>query len=643
MITSFRRLSQSKVGTVILVGIGILIASSFMFADLSTFGAGGSGNKGDTLAKVGGAPLTERDVSAELQRRLNMLQQENPQATMAELATAFDPLVDGMIDQLALQQFADDHGFNLSNRLVDAEIANLPGTKGLDGKFSDQAYAQFLSQQRLTDADVRRLIRQEMLGQMMLQPVAANVRVPVGVATPYASMLLEQRHGEIAAIPTAAFASGLKPGDPDLQAFYNANKNRYMVPEQRVLRLARIGPAQVASVTASDAEIAAEYNANRNLYAAKAVRVLSQVVTPNQNVATAVANAARASGNLQAAAQGKSDAAFSSLGEQTRDQLSSLAGSQVASNAFSASKGAIVGPVRSDFGWHVLKIEDVRDQPGKSLAQARAEIAPRLIEAKRKTALADLADKVQDAIDDNANFQEAAAAAGLQVIQTPLITASGAARGDPAFKLPPELAPIVRQAFELSQDDDPEVLPIAGTDESVLVAPAQVVPASPAPLADIRDRVAADWVRQQASNRAKAAASAVAAKVARGVPMAQAVAQAGAKLPPSQQIAIRRIQLTEAQGEVPAAVRMLFNLMPGKSRLVAETSADGFAVVKLNRLVQGNATLQPSLIAQVQRDFQQAAAQEYAGQFLNAVRKQVGVKRNPDTIAAAKQRILSGS
>jgi peptidyl-prolyl cis-trans isomerase D len=643
MIASFRRLSKSKVGTVILVGIGLVIASSFVFADLSAFDVGGGGgNGGANLAKVGGEQLTERELSSELRRRLEMLQQQNPQATMADLAPAFDQLVDSMIDQIALQQFAEDNGFILSKRLIDAEIANLPGTKGLDGKFSEQAYAQFLSQQRLTDADVRRILRQEILQQMLLQPIAASVRIPVGVATPYASMLLELREGHIAPIPPEAFAAGLKPSDADLQRYYTANRNRYTIPEQRVLRLARIGSQQVANVAASDAEVAAYYNQNKATYAAKSVRVLSQVVTPNQQIANSVAAAAKASGNLQAAAQGKADAAYSSLGEQTREQLSSLAGAQGAGSVFSAAKGAIVGPVQSDFGWHVFKVEDVRDQPGKSLEQARGEIAARLTETKRKAALADLADKVQDAIDDNANFQEAAAAAGLQVTQTPLITANGASRADPSFKLPPELTQVVSQAFELQQGDDPEVIPISGTDESVLVAPAQVMPAAPAPLATIRERVAADWVRQQAGERAKAAANAIAAKVARGVPMEQAVAQAGVKLPALEPISIRRLQLSQAQGQVPAAVQMLFSLMPGKSRMVAEPTG-GFAVVKLNRLIPGNATLQPSLISQVQRDFQQAAAQEYARQFLSAVRKKVGVERNSEALAEAKRRILTGS
>ena len=58
----------------------------------------------------------------------------------------------------------------------------------------------------------------------------------------------------------------------ELQQFYAANRTRYMVPEQRVLRIARIGPEQVASVTASRQEIAAYYKANKATYASKETR-----------------------------------------------------------------------------------------------------------------------------------------------------------------------------------------------------------------------------------------------------------------------------------------------------------------------------------------------------------------------------------
>ena len=643
MLATFRRLSKSTVGSIIMVLFVVAILASFALGDISNLRSGSLGMNSSTLAKIGSQQVTDRDMSRAMERRLGEVRQQNPDADYATIASDFDPILASLIDQRTLQAFADKQGLALSERLIGAEIANIPGARGLDGKFSEQGYRNFLAQQRMTDQEVRQLIGSSMMQRMLLTPVATNARVPVGFATPYASMLLEARQGEFAAVPTAAFRAGLNPTDADLQRYYAANRNRYMVPEQRVLRLARIGPEQVAAITATDPEIAAYYNANSATYGAKEIRVISQALVPNRNAANAIAARARGGATFVAAtAPAGLSAADISIGPQTRAEYASLAGDAVAAAVFAAPSGAIVGPVQSDLGWYVVKIDAVRREGGKPLAAARGEIAAKLTADKRKEALADLVAKVEDAISGGSNYAEAAGQAKLQVSETPLITASGGARDNPGFHLPAEMAAALRSGFELTQDDDPVVEALAKEAGYVLVAPARIVAAAPAPLASIRARVAEDWINRQASARAQAIANAIAAKAARGVPLAQAVAEAGVPLPPVRPVAARRLDLSQLGDKVPAPIRMLFSLGAGKSRIVADPQQRGFSIVKVSRIVPGNALSQPALIGRVQSEFQQAVSEEYARQFLAAARETTGVRRNEGAIAATKKRI-SGS
>lgn len=643
MLSSFRRLSKSTIGSVVLVLFLVAILASFAIGDIAGIRSGNFGLGSSTLAKIGSQEVTDRDISRAMERRLADARQQDPEAGYAAIAADFDPLLAELIDQRTLAAFGDKYGFHLSERLVDAEIANIPGTRGLDGKFSDQAYQAFLAQQRMTDQEVRRLIASALIQRMLLTPLATNPRVAVGVATPYAAMLLEARQGDVANVPIAAFRAGLRPTDADLQRYYAANRNRYLVPEQRVLRLARIGPEQVANIAASDQEIAAYYNANLATYGARDIRLISQAVVPDKAIADGIAARARSGGAFAAAAAPAGlSAADISVGPQTRAEFGSLAGDKAAAAAFAAQAGAIVGPIQSDLGWHVIKIDSVKREGGKPLAAARAEIAAKLIADKRKEALTDLVTKIEDAIADGSNFAEAAASARLAVSETPLITAAGVARANPAFRLPAELAPVLKSGFELQPNDEPVVETLANDTGYMLVSPSQVVAAAPAPLAAIRDRVADDWIGQQASERAKAVANAIAAKVARGVPIAQAVKEAGTPLPPVRPIGARRLDMAQLGDNVPAAVRMLFNLSAGKSRMVADTEGRGYSVVKVNTIAPGNALSQPGLISRVQTEFQEAVTEEYAREFLGAVRAAVGVRRNEAAIAASKKRI-SGS
>ena len=154
-----RKMSKSTVGTVILVLFLLLLVAGFAMQDISNvMSGGGFGSSSGTLVKVGKEEVSDRDLSNALQRRLTEVRQSDPTAEYSSLAKDFEPMLGLLIDDAAIRAFAEAQGMTLSKRLIDAEIAKLPATRGLDGKFSPQAYQAFLSQQKLTDADLRKLL-----------------------------------------------------------------------------------------------------------------------------------------------------------------------------------------------------------------------------------------------------------------------------------------------------------------------------------------------------------------------------------------------------------------------------------------------------------------------------------------------------
>ena len=618
------------------------IVASFAIGDIqNVLSGGGFSGSSDTLVKIGSEEVTDRDLSRAMDRRLSQVRQENPETDMSAIAGEFEQLLGALVDAETLEAFASRFGFNLSKRLVDGQIANIPAAKGLNGQFSEQSYRAFLQQQRVTDEEVRWIIRNGLLQQLMIAPAVVNARAPVGMARPYASILLEAREGDVAFVPTEAFRAGLNPTSADIQRFYAANQRRYMLPEQRVLRVAKIGPEQVASVQPSDKEIADYYNANRAAYAPRETRVITQAVVPDEAAANAIVQRIRGG---QAFAAAVAPAGFSaadiSLGPQTREQFASVTNAQIAAAAWGAAQGALLGPIQSENGWHVIKIDSIERIGGRPLAAARGEISEKLAVDKRKQAIEAIVDTVQNAIDDGASFQEAAAAAKLNVTETPLIMGTGTSQSDPAYRFPAELAPALKTGFELAENEPPLVEALPNDGGYVMVAPARVIAAAPAPLQSIRERVTQDLIAEQASQRARQLAQTIANKAqtaalpeaAKGTPVPVQVGPVGA----------RRIQLSQFQGQVPPPIAMLFSLGQGKARMVAGSKGEGFYVVKVKRIVPGNALNQPQLIGRTQQEMQQSLSQEYGAQFLNAMRQAVGVKRNDKAIAAAKARILGG-
>src|SRR4029450_5237726 len=155
---------------------------------------------------------------------------------------------------------------------------------------------------------------------------------------------------------------------------------------------------------------------------------------------------------------------------------------------------------------------------------------------------------------------EAVGAAKLPVITTPAINAGGASRTDTAYKFPADLQPVLKAGFAMAVDDDPEIVTLPNDGGYAIVAIDRIIEAAPAPLAEIKERVGGDGIHRKASDRARAVASHIESKVAGGMPMAKAVAEAGVALPPAQPIVARRIQLAQADPNAVTALRMLFSL-----------------------------------------------------------------------------------
>ena len=646
LMKALRRLSKSKLGTGILVLFLLLILASFAISDISNLRNGGGSLPQNTLARVGSVELTAADLDTAMQRRLAQLRQQNPQATYADLAPDFDAIVNSLIQERTLWAYARKHGFTVSKKLVDAEIVKIPGTRGLDGRFSEQAYRTFLAQERLTDAQVRREIETGILQRLVITPVAASVRIAPGLARPYADILLEQRSGSLGLLPFAAFTGGNPPTPAELQAFYRQNVARYTVPERRTFRIARITSEQLGPIAATDKEIADYYAANQATYGGVEKRVVSRATLPDQAAVAAIAQRAKAGGTFAAAAAPAGfSAADVSVGPVTRAELVSRAGEAVAAQVFSAPAGSVVGPVQSSTGFDVIKVESIQTASGRGLADVRTEIADKLNLDKRKNALADLVGKIEDGLADGRTFDEVATANKLPVLATPALTRAGGSFDQPAFKLPPEYAALPGASFDIGVDDEPVVEPLPNDAGYALVDIAEVVPAAPAPLARIQDQVRSDFIARRAQDRANAAATTVLQQVAAGKPLAEAIAALGLTgARPPEAVELRRgalAQFAQQNQEVPPPLRILFTLAPGKAQRAAGPS--GIYLVKLDKVVPGSAASNPQLVAGQVTELQRSAGEELALQWLAAAQRELKVTRNDDAIRAARSRIIGGA
>lgn len=640
MLTQLRRGSKSP----LFLGLLALIAIAFVITGVKspggTPGVGGLGAA--SVASVGGNEVTVGEVTDLAERQLAQMRQQQPDATINQLVAAggVEQVVAGLISQKALRAFADGLGMKISKALVDGQIASIPAFFDFAGKFSEDTYRAKLAEQRITDAQLRDDMYTSAIGRQLLVPVGAGARVPVGVATPYAAMLLESRSGEVGLVPADQGSAGPEPTPAELAAFYQTNRARYVVPERRVLRYAVIGPDQLGPVTPSDAEIAAYYKAHAATYGGKETRVLSQVVLPDEAAARALAGKVTGGQSFAAAAAGAGFSAGDiSIGPQEKAAFAGLTSAQIADRVFALSQGAFSPPLQSPLGWHVVKVDAIKRQAGRSVEAARPEIAKLLVKEKSAKALGDLVSQIDKQIGDGASFGDVAAQRKLAVVTTPPITAGGIAPGQAGYRAPPELAPLLAGAFSVEPGEDPSVEAIPGANLYAMVVVDRVLPAAPPPLDAIRAAVAADFKGKRAFDRARTVAAAILAKVNAGTPIAQAFADAGIRDGAPRPITARRIDVARAKQQMPPPIQMLFTLPQGRARLVAAPQNAGFFVVHLSQVTPGPAGGSPGLAEATRSEFSKIAGQEYVEQFVGAIRKNMKVVRDDAAIGRLKSQL----
>lgn len=635
MLSFIRRLTSSRIGIIVTFIVLIVIAIAFAAGDMMGITATSGGFTPTTVAKVGDTSIGENALRDRVQQDLQMYRRQQPSLDITTFVEGggIEGALSRMIDGIAFAEFANAQGMEVSKRLVDGQIAGIPAFQGPDGQFSMQAYRAVLAQQGLSDAGLRTEMAQDILARQLLLPTLGARQIPRQMAVPYAALLLEKRRGAVAVIPSKAVSGGKAPTDEEIKTFYGHESARYTVPERRVMRYAVVMPDRVAGqATPTDAEIAKAYADQKDRFTATEKRTLKQVIVADRNAATAIVKKITSGTSIEDAARaaGLEPTTISDVEKQAYAGQSSA---EAADAVFSAAEGGLVGPVRIPLGFAIVRVENVTEVPGKSLAQARDTLAAELSEQKAEKALVDLRDSINEAILDGATFAEIAADRKLQPQETAPVTAAGVNPVDPESKPDPTLSQVIAAGFDAQEGDSPQIVAVGDDGGFALVALERIVPAAPRPLAEIRDRVVEDFKADRAGRAARKIASEVVAKVNKGTPLSKALAETGLSLPAAEQIDATRAQLLQNRNGAPPPLALMFSMTEKNAKLLEAPGDAGWYVVYLDNIERVDPKGHDDVIAAARADLARQAGAEYAEQFAEAVRRKVGVERNAKAIA----------
>ncbi len=380
----------------------IVIAFVISFVYLSGGSATTAGMAKNEVAKIGGDTIGAAEFDARY-RQVYQQQQSLYQGNLSpELVRAMDlprQVLDSMIDS----KLQIEEARRLQLRVSDDEVSNyVVGLKAFqldNGQFvGRERYQQILAANRLSSERFEEDVRESLLAQKYQALVKGTVLVSDDDIRKEFAARNEKATIEYVKIPSSRLDSGAGPTDADLKNYYAQHKDRYRSPEQRRVKYLLVDRARVTSkVSVSDAELRAEYASRKDTFSVSeqvtAAHILIRV-DPSKGPAADAAAQAKAEKLAERAKSGEDFAKLAN--ENTEDpsgkgnggQLPPFSHGQMVPEfekaAFSLEPGQIAGPIKTQYGYHVIKVlsknpprvrtfEEVRAQLSSELTQKRAD------------------------------------------------------------------------------------------------------------------------------------------------------------------------------------------------------------------------------------------------------------------------------
>ncbi len=444
-------------------------------------------------------------------------------------------ILDLLIDEQVMQMASKRDGIVVSDGQVAEAIRQVPDFQ-VDGKFDADRYQLLLASQNppLTPREYDQQTRESLQATLVRYGLFESAFATDREIDRVLRLLGEQRDVSFVAMPPAAADTAPVTAE-QIQAWYKAHASSYRRPETVRLEYVEVDGSTLPMPVIDEALLRKRYQEQSAKFATAEQRDVSHIlVQVAANASEAEKKAAQARADKLAAQARAPGADFAALAKANSDDAGSKAkGGDLGfiakgslpgpfdAAAFAMQAGEVRGPVKSDFGWHIIKVNEIRAGNQQSFEAVRAQLETELQASERERVYNETSGKLVDAVYKNpTSLEPAARALGLSVQTTPAFSRGGGAgiAGD---------AKVLRAAFtdSMIQDgtaSDPIEL---SPNRSVIVRVIEHQPEAALPLSSVSTAVVAEIRADRQRKAAEAAADAL-VKAAQAKGLAAAAADA---------------------------------------------------------------------------------------------------------------------
>lgn len=390
MLEVIRAHSKGWLAKLILTLITVPFALFGIDAYLKDAGAGAS------VAKVDGATISIQEYRNAMQSLRDRLQKENPKDIGAlDSPEVKQSVLDRLINTRLLNAEVGNNNFKVTNEQLAQFITSLPEFQQ-GGKFSQEVYDKLLSQNQMTPSQFEKKMRGELLLQQVRDGVPGLAFTSKAVEDAVLNVEHQQREVSVAEIKTADFISQVNVDPSEVQAYYEKHKDKFKVPEQVKLEFVMLSAnTLIPKMQTTDEEAKKFYDENASKFQGSEQRHASHILIGAGASASPEAKAEAKKKAEQVLAEiKKNPAKFAELAKKySQDPGSAEKGGDLGTfgrgsmvkpfedAAFSMKPGEVSGLVKSDFGYHIIKLTEIVGQ-GQGFETLKPQIRAELMYQK---------------------------------------------------------------------------------------------------------------------------------------------------------------------------------------------------------------------------------------------------------------------
>ena len=386
----------------------LLIVPSFVLVGLESYQDRGSANEG--VATVAGQKVTQQEWDDAQRRQIDRARQmmgEQFDQKLFETPEAKQAVLNNLVAERAINAEINRNHMTVSDQSLMKTLLQIPGFRKPDGSLDGDAYKAFAASQGMTRPMFEQRLARDLAAQQVSNAIQATAFAPRSVTARLSNINDQEREVQELIFPITNFLPQVKVTDEMVKAYYDKNAALFQIPEQVKAEYVVFDQAVVESqVQVSDAEVTEYYNKNLKAYTTPEQRTASHILfTVARDAKPADEAAAKAKAEAALAEVRKNPANFAAVAKaQSQDPGSAQAGGDlgvvekglfvkpVEDAIYALKEGEIGNLVKSEFGWHVIKVTSVKPATQKPLEAAKDEIVADLKKQKMSKKYSELAE-----------------------------------------------------------------------------------------------------------------------------------------------------------------------------------------------------------------------------------------------------------